>query len=153
MSQEKKRMKIALIIATVLVVVLIIVSSLYSTGKLNSSSEKSVTATNKSSNTNATSKGSTSNNSVEPNPSQPSKSIGDKSARDLAPINGVPNASSSASPNEQNNPKLVENMTATGNVPPPDGRVYTSGEGPYAYLPTCSQKKRPLPIVPLGSDD
>jgi predicted carbohydrate-binding protein with CBM5 and CBM33 domain len=154
MSQEKKRMKIALIIAIVLVVVLIVVSSIYSTGKVNPSSEKSVTVTNNNSNTNVTSKGSASNNSVKPNSSQPSKSIGNKSAKDLAPINGVfTNASSSSSPNDQNNPKPAEKETATGNVVPPDGRIYTGGEGPYAYIPTCSQKGQPLPIAPLTPND
>lgn len=146
-------MKIALIFAIVLVVVLIVVSSTYSTGKVSPSSEKSVTVTNDS-NTNVTSNGNASNNSVEPNPSQPSKSIGDKSAKDVAPITGgLPNASSSGSPNDQNNPTPAGNKTATDNVIPPDGRIYTGGEEPYAYLPTYSQKTRPLPIVPLEPID
>lgn len=153
MSQEKKRMKISLIIAILLVAILVAVGSIYSTAKLNPTSEKSETVTNNS-NTNVTSKGSESNNSVEANLTQPSGSIGDKSAEDLALTNGVlPNASSSAIPNGQNNSTSTENETATGNVTPPDGRIYTGGEEPYAYLPTYSHKGQPLPIAPLGPID
>ena len=154
MLQEKKRMKTAVIIVTVLVVILIIVGSIYSTARVNLSSEKSATATNNNSNTNVASKGSAPNNRAEPNTSQPSESTGDKSVKDLAPANGaLPNASSSGSLNDQNNPKSAETKTVTGNVTPPDGRIFTGGEEPYAYIPTCSQKARPLPIVPLGPED
>jgi hypothetical protein len=154
MSQGKKRMKIALITAIVLVVLLVAVSSIYSTGKLNPISENDVTVTNNNSNTNVTTSGSASNNAVEPNPSQASESTGEKSVKDLAPASGIlPNASTSGSSNDQSNPKPAEDETATGNVTPPDGRIYTGGEEPYAYLPTCSQKAPPLPIIPLEPND
>ena len=147
-------MKTAVIIATVLVVILIVVGSIYSMGKMNQSSEKSVTVTNSNSNTSGASNGFASNNRVEPNTSQSSESTGDKSVKDLAPTSGaLPNGSSSDSPNDQNNPKSAETKTATGNVTTPDGRIYTGGEEPYAYIPTFSQKGRPLPIVPLGPID
>jgi hypothetical protein len=37
-------------------------------------------------------------------------------------------------------------------TPIPDGRIFTRGEPPYGYLPTCSPKDKPMPFVPLEPD-
>ena len=37
-------------------------------------------------------------------------------------------------------------------IPLPDGRIFTRGEPPYGYLPTCGPKDRDLPFVPVEPD-
>lgn len=37
-------------------------------------------------------------------------------------------------------------------TPLPDGRIFTRGEPPYGYLPTCSPKDRGMPFVPVEPD-
>jgi hypothetical protein len=37
-------------------------------------------------------------------------------------------------------------------TPLPDGRIFTRGEPPYGYLPTCSPKDRDMPFVPVEPD-
>jgi hypothetical protein len=152
--QEKKRLKITVVLTTVLVTVLIIVSSIYVTGKVSQSCQQNTTRTSVKSSGNAYSKESSSNRNIETNPSQLSKSIGDMPAEPSPPIGGVASNSSSPSAiNNQEGPKSAENDTAAGTMPPPDGRIYIGGEAPYAYIPTCSQKPRQLPIVPLTPVD
>jgi hypothetical protein len=154
MLQEKKRMKITAVLAIALITVLIIVSSIYVTGKVSQSSQKSATGTDTKSSANAGSKDSSSNRNIETDPSQSSRPIGDMPAEHSPPINGAAsNASSLNTVNNQEELKSAENDTETGTIPPPDGRIYTGGEAPYAYIPTCSQKERPLPIVPLTPVD
>ncbi len=43
----------------------------------------------------------------------------------------------------------VQTFNATETAAPPDGRIYTGGEAPYAYTPTVSQKQQLMPIVPI----
>ena len=63
----------------------------------------------------------------------------------------VPNGAPVETPNNKTRPSASGNDAASANVPPPDGRVYSGGEEPYAYIPTYSPKER-LPIVPLPPD-
>jgi hypothetical protein len=37
-------------------------------------------------------------------------------------------------------------------APLPDGRIFSRGELPYGYLPTCSPKDRVMPFVPVEPD-
>jgi len=37
-------------------------------------------------------------------------------------------------------------------TPLPDGRIFTRGEPPYGYLPTCSPKDKDMPFVPVEPD-
>jgi len=50
----------------------------------------------------------------------------------------------------------VSNVPGNENVslstPLPDGRIFTSGEPPYGYLPTCSPKDGIIPFVPVEPD-
>jgi hypothetical protein len=50
----------------------------------------------------------------------------------------------------------VSNVPSSGNVPLPtplpDGRIFTRGEPPYGYLPTCSPKDKDMPFVPVEPD-
>ena len=154
MLQEKKRMKIIAVFVIALIAVLVIVSLIYVPGRVSQSSQKNTTGTDTNSGANAGSKDSSSNRNVEPAPSQSSGSIGDMPAERSQSISGVAsNTSSPSAISNQEGPKSAENDTAAGTISPPDGRIYTGGEAPYAYIPTCSQKPRPLPIVPLTPID
>jgi hypothetical protein len=50
----------------------------------------------------------------------------------------------------------VSDVPSNGNVPIPaplpDGRIFTRGEPPYGYLPTCSPKDKDMPFVPVEPD-
>lgn len=50
----------------------------------------------------------------------------------------------------------VSDVLGTENVPIPaplpDGRIFTRGEPPYGYLPTCSPKNKDLPLIPIEPD-
>jgi hypothetical protein len=50
----------------------------------------------------------------------------------------------------------VSNVPSDENVPIPtplpDGRIFTQGEPPYGYLPTCGPKDRDMPFVPVEPD-
>ena len=50
---------------------------------------------------------------------------------------------------DQNMPSAPGEQIASPSVPPPDGRVFTGGDAPYAYIPTSSLKEKRLPIIPL----
>jgi hypothetical protein len=143
-------MKTTVVLAIALITVMIIISSIYVTGKVNQSPQQNTIGTSAKSSANAGSKDSSSNGNIETDTSQSSRSTGDTRSEDSQPTGGV--ASNTTSPttfNSQEGPKSAANDTETGPVPPPDGRIYVGGETPYAYIPTCSQKERPLPIVPL----
>jgi hypothetical protein len=51
----------------------------------------------------------------------------------------------------------VSNVPSNENVPLPtplpDGRIFTRGEPPYGYLPTCSPKDKDMPFVPVIEPD
>lgn len=152
--QEKKRMKIAIIVAIALVTVLIIASSIYVTGKASQPSQQSRTGTDTNAITNADSMDSSSNRNIETDPSLSSRSIGNTPTEHSSPVSGVSsNTSSPSAVGNQEGLKSVENDTAAGTTSPPDGRIFTDGEAPYAYIPTCSQKPGPMPIVPLTPGD
>jgi hypothetical protein len=63
----------------------------------------------------------------------------------------IPNGAPADTPKDKTTPMVSGDETASANVPPPDGRVYSGGEEPYAYIPTYSRKER-LPIMPLPPD-
>jgi len=44
------------------------------------------------------------------------------------------------------------NEDASLPTPIPDGRIFTGGEPPYGYLPTCSPKDGNIPFVPVEPD-
>jgi hypothetical protein len=64
----------------------------------------------------------------------------------------VPNGVPLDTQNGQDTSQTLANETATTHVPPPDGRIYTGGEEPYAYIPTQSPKEIRLPIVPVPDE-
>jgi hypothetical protein len=147
-------MKVIAVLAIALIAVLIIVGSIHVTGKVSQLSQKSTTGTGTTSSADAGIRNCSSNRTIEPDHSESSGSIGDVPAEHSPSSNGAAsNASSLSTLNDQGGLKSVDNDTETGAMPPPDGRIYTGGEAPYAYIPTCSQKERPLPIVPLTPVD
>lgn len=152
MLQEKK-MRITLAFTIALIAVLVFGSSMYLIRQVGQASEKSMTSTVNNSNSNAGGGVSSSNQNIGTDSNQPSRSNGDKNTEDSAPIDGIFSNASSGTPSDKSNAEPVENATATGNVVPPDGRIYTGGEGPYAYVPTYSRKGQPLPIAPLTPND
>jgi hypothetical protein len=141
-------MKLTAVFITVLITVLIIVSSIYVTGKVNLSSQQNTGDTKSSAN--AGSKDSSSNGNIETSPRQSPRSTEDLPAEHSSPNSGV---ASNTTFSSQDRLKSAENDTAAGTMSPPDGRIYTGGEAPYAYIPTCSHKPRPLPIMPLTPVD
>ncbi len=154
MLQEKKRMKITVVFAIALITVLVIVCSVYVTGKVSQSPKQNTPVTDTKSSANAGSTDSSSNRNIETDPSQSSRSTGDPPSEHCSPASGVAsNTTSPSTSNNQEGPKSAENDPETGTMPPPDGKIFTGGEAPYAYIPTCSQKPRPLPIVPLTPVD
>jgi hypothetical protein len=64
----------------------------------------------------------------------------------------VPKSVPVGTPNGQNTSQTSGNDPTSVNVFPPDGRVYSGGEEPYAYIPTYSPKENRLPIVPLPDE-
>jgi len=85
--------------------------------------------------------------------SQPSTSSGKIPTGEVTDPNNVTSDPSSGSLGEPNSGEVAQNnATTTGNTPS-DGRIYTGGEAPYAYIPTHSQKEPMLPIVPLTPID
>jgi hypothetical protein len=154
MLQEKKTMKIIAVFVIALIAVLVIVSLMYVPWRVSQSSQRSTTGTDTNSGANVGSNESSSNGNIEPAPNQSSGSTGDMPAERSQSISGVaPNTTSPSANNTQEGLKSAESDTTAGTMSPPDGRIYTGGEAPYAYIPTCSQKPRPLPIVPLTPVD
>jgi hypothetical protein len=73
---------------------------------------------------------------------------GNSKSTDQAVLNGTP----VETPSEQSTSQASGNDTASVSAPPPDGRVYSGGEEPYAYIPTYSPKAERLPIIPLPGE-
>jgi hypothetical protein len=68
-------------------------------------------------------------------------------------------------PEKASSPDAVDSTESHGQVsdvpsdenmplptPLPDGRIFTRGEPPFGYLPTCSPKDRDMPFVPVEPD-
>jgi hypothetical protein len=85
--------------------------------------------------------------SVEDQRAGGSASAGNSKATD----DPVSNLDPVETPNHQEVFNASGNHAESADMPPPDGRVYTGGEEPYAYIPTYSPKEK-LPIVPLPPD-
>lgn len=73
---------------------------------------------------------------------------GNSKCTNEAAASGVP----VGTPNGQNTSPTSGDDPTSVNVLPPDGRVYSGGEEPYAYIPTYSPKEYRLPIVPLPGE-
>lgn len=146
-------MKIAVVLVLPLVSVLLIAGSTWLTVKISrTSEEKPIETINQ---PNATANG---NVSPAKNNAGTGSSEGQRAGENVPEGNSksadepVPNGAPDETPNDQTTPSVSGNeATASANVPPPDGRVYSGEEEPYAYIPTYSPKER-LPIVPLRPD-
>jgi hypothetical protein len=143
-------MKIVIVLTLALLSILLVASSTCLTRNIEPApQENRITASNQP-NTAKNGNASPTNNNVETKSSQPSGSARNGPARNSESTNeAVSNGFSAETPSDQNTLNAPENETASANVPPPDGRVYSGGEAPYAYVPTYSPKEKGLPIIPL----
>lgn len=145
-------MKTAAFLLLILVSVLLVGSLTWLTVKISRTSEEKPIETSNQPNTAANGNTSPSKNNAVTGSSE------GQSARENVPEGKsnsadepVPNGAPVETPDNKTAPSVSGNEAAPANVPPPDGRVYSGGEEPYAYIPTYSPKER-LPIVPLPPD-
>ena len=148
----RKRMRIVAVIIIVLLSVVLVVSltCLASTIR-QTSSERALNASDQP-NTVANDKSSMDNNAK--NGSSVPKEPSDYGSQGNPGITNepVPNKSATETPKDQNTPNSSTNEPPSTSTTPPDGRVYTGGDAPYAYIPTYSQKGTRLPVFPLPPD-
>lgn len=145
-------MRILAVFVVVLVPVLLVASSMCLTTKTSqNSAEKPKEASNQPSTT-ANGNASPAKNNAVTRSSKGQRASGNVSEEKPKSIDEPnPNGAPAETLKDKTTPSVSGNETASANVPPPDGRVFSGGEEPYAYLPTHSPKER-LPIVPLPPD-
>jgi hypothetical protein len=142
-------MKIAVVLVLTFVSVLLIVGSTWWNVKISHTSEEKLIETSNQPNATANSNVSPAKNNAGTGSSEGQRASGNAPEGKLRSADeSVPNGAPVETPDDQTAPRVSGNEAASANVPLPDGRVYSGGEEPYAYIPTYSPKQR-LPIAPL----